>query len=244
MPAELLHDVVWTGTSTRARRLTVLPVSFAAHVAAALVFLMIPLAAEVEPPAPAPMARPDYILARPVPAPPPPAASPAGSKAQVQPATGAPIAAPPAILPERERPEAVTAPPGMGVIGGLGSEMGTPGGLGLGLAIEPPAPPPRIEPPPAPRRPGGDIREPRKLVHVTPVYPELARAGRVEGIVILEAVVNVRGEVERVRALRSKPLLEQAAIDAVRRWRYTPTLLNGTPVPILLTITVTFRIND
>ncbi len=63
-----------------------------------------------------------------------------------------------------------------------------------------------------------------------------------KGVVILEAVINVRGEVERLRVLRSEPLLDRAAIDAVQRWRYTPTLLNGSPVPVLVTVTVRFAL--
>jgi protein TonB len=88
---------------------------------------------------------------------------------------------------------------------------------------------------------GGTVREPKKIVNVAPVYPQMALASRVEGIVILEAVINTDGRVERLRVLRSSPLLDEAAIAAVKQWRYTPTLLNGVPVPVLMTITVNFR---
>jgi protein TonB len=60
--------------------------------------------------------------------------------------------------------------------------------------------------------------------------------------VILEAVINERGVVERLRVLKSVPLLDAAAMDAVSRWRYTPTLLNGTPVAVLMTITINFTL--
>ena len=65
---------------------------------------------------------------------------------------------------------------------------------------------------------------------------------RVEGTVVLEAVLDVTGRVESVRVLGSQPLLDDAAVRAVRQWRYTPTELNGVPVPVLMTITVRFSL--
>jgi len=82
------------------------------------------------------------------------------------------------------------------------------------------------------------------VVDVRPVYPPLAQAGRVEGTVVLEAVINERGTIERIKVLRSVPLLDAAAVDAVRQWRYTPTLLNGVPVGVLMTIYITFSVHD
>ena len=239
MPAAFLRDVVQTSRSVPARRLSMLPLSIGAHVAATLAILIIPLAAEVELPAPAPLSHPDYMAATPVPPPPPPAPAPSSARAAVERDTGAPIVAPPTIAEERERPP-VAAPEELAVIGGIDSGSGYVVGLGLTIAVEPPAPPKT----PTPVRPGGDVREPKKIFDVAPVYPALAQVGRIEGIVILDAVINVRGEVERLRVLRSIPLLDRAAVDAVQRWRYTPTLLNGVPVPVLLTITVRFTLRD
>jgi protein TonB len=91
-------------------------------------------------------------------------------------------------------------------------------------------------------RVGGAIREPRKLRHVNPVYPDIARSARIQGIVILEATIDPQGRVNEVRVLRSVPLLDQAAIDAVRQWEYTPTVLNGVPVPVIMTVTVNFSL--
>jgi protein TonB len=76
------------------------------------------------------------------------------------------------------------------------------------------------------------------------VYPAVARQARVEGIVILEAIIDERGNVDRVRVLRSFPLLDEAAVRAVRSWRYTPTLLNGVPVPVLMTVSVHFTLRE
>jgi TonB family protein len=89
---------------------------------------------------------------------------------------------------------------------------------------------------------GGQIREPRRLTYVPPVYPVVAQAARVEGIVILEAIIDETGAVRDVRVLRSIPLLDRAAIDAVSRWRYLPTTLNGVAVPVIMTVTVSFKL--
>ena len=113
------------------------------------------------------------------------------------------------------------------------------GSLGLGTRVEPPPPPPA---PTVPVRLSTGMQAPRKIVDVTPAYPGMARTARVEGVVILEAVIDAAGRVESVHVLRSIPLLDQAAMDAVRQWKFTPTLLNGTPVPIVMTVTVNFTL--
>jgi protein TonB len=97
--------------------------------------------------------------------------------------------------------------------------------------------------PPAPGAPvriGGTIRAPRQTRRVAPVYPPIAQSARVSGVVIVEATVDEQGRVTDVRVLRSIPLLDQAAIDAVRQWEYEPVLLNGVPVPVVMTVTVSF----
>jgi TonB family protein len=96
--------------------------------------------------------------------------------------------------------------------------------------------------PPDTVRVGGDIREPKKMKDVKPVYPEIAQASKVSGIVIIEALIDRDGSVASARVLRSVPLLDQAAVDAVRQWMFTPTLLNGAPVPVLMTVTVNFTL--
>jgi TonB family protein len=107
-----------------------------------------------------------------------------------------------------------------------------------------PAPPqaPPAPPPPAPIRIGGDIREPRKILHVNPAYPEVARAAGISGVVILEATIDPYGVPVNIKVLRSIPDLDQAAINSVRQWRYVPTLLNGVPVPVIMTVTVNFTL--
>jgi protein TonB len=238
MAHELLGDVLRTpDEGGRVRRRYLLPVSIAIHAAAAAAVLIIPLAAEVDAPDPARTACP-YMRAVALPPPPPPisvGSAPRSSGVSV------PVQAPDAIAPEDESPADVSAaspgPPAMGTIG-------APGGVDFGALV--PTPNLTVVPPPAPPREpvpvGGKIREPRKILDVAPLYPPFAVAARKEGVVILEAVIDERGNVARVRVLRSEPLLDAAAVSAVERWRYTPTLLNNVPVPVLMTITVRFSL--
>jgi protein TonB len=103
------------------------------------------------------------------------------------------------------------------------------------------APPPA--PPPAPVRVGDTIAAPTKIRDVRPVYPAIAQQARVQGVVILEATISAQGRIENARVLRSIPLLDQAALDAVRQWEYEPTYLNGVAVPVIVTITVNFTLS-
>jgi len=89
-------------------------------------------------------------------------------------------------------------------------------------------------------RVGGNIKPPPKIKDVRPVYPPEARDARVQGVVIIEARIEPDGRVGSANVLRSVPLLDQAALDAVRQWEFMPTLLNGEPVPVIMTVTVQF----
>jgi protein TonB len=89
-------------------------------------------------------------------------------------------------------------------------------------------------------RVGGGIAPPMKTRNVNPVYPPEAQVNRVQGVVIIEARIETDGRVSQARVLRSIPLLDDAALDAVRQWEYTPTLLNGQAVPVVMTVTVNF----
>ena len=95
-----------------------------------------------------------------------------------------------------------------------------------------------------PVRVGGGVPAPVQLSRVNPVYPPIALSARVQGMVILELTVDAQGFVTDARVLRSIPLLDQAAIVAVRQWQYVPTLLNGVPVPIVMTATVQFTLPE
>ena len=125
-----------------------------------------------------------------------------------------------------------------GAIGGVtGGELGgTVGGVPGGSDKEEPAKPT------APVRVGGNIHAPAKLNNVPPVYPPMAKQARVEGTVILEATISAQGRVTELKVLRGIPLLDNAAVDAVRQWSYSPTLLNGSPVSVVMTVTVNFHL--
>jgi len=89
----------------------------------------------------------------------------------------------------------------------------------------------------------GQLKEPKKLVDVKPVYPETARRARLQGVVILEIIVDRQGAVRSWKVLRPLPLgLTEAAIDAVKQWRYEPTMYNGRPVEVLITVTMRFSL--
>jgi protein TonB len=91
-------------------------------------------------------------------------------------------------------------------------------------------------------RVGGAIRSPTQIKKVNPVYPPIAQSARVQGVVIIEAIIGPDGRVSEAKVLRSIPLLDAAALDAVKQWVYTPTLLNGVPVPVIMTVTVNFTL--
>ena len=218
-----------------------LPISIAVHAVALLALFVIPLVANVV--VPTVMVKVDDYV-RVAPAPPPPEFMPRpASRASVAPTrtdTTAPIptAAPPSILPERDVPASFPGP-----IAPDSSSIGTPGGLPPGLVSS--GPPPR---PPDPPRPAGPVRvadlpvAPRKIVDARPIYPDIARMARKEGTVVMEAVIDPSGHVTQLRLIRSIPLLDQAALDAVRQWRYTPSLYGGRPVSVLMTVTIRFTL--
>ncbi len=91
---------------------------------------------------------------------------------------------------------------------------------------------------------GNGLMPPKKMKDVPPAYPAAAQEARVQGVVIMEARVDEQGNVSDVRVLRSIPLLDEAAVDAVKQWQYTPTLMNGVAVPIMMTVTVSFTLRD
>ena len=96
--------------------------------------------------------------------------------------------------------------------------------------------------PSAPIRVSGDIVPPTKVKTVNPVYPAGAVSGKVQGQVWIEATIGPDGKVQAAKVLRSIPQLDQAALDAVRQWEFTPTLLNGVAVPVIMTVTVSFSL--
>ena len=91
-----------------------------------------------------------------------------------------------------------------------------------------------------PIRIGGNVQASRLVYRVEPEYPELAKRARVSRVVVMQVIVNEGGTVEEVKIVRGHPLLNDAALRAVRQWRYSPYLLNGEPIPVIATVTVNF----
>jgi protein TonB len=181
------------------------------------------------------IAAPATPQVEPPPAPRAPSAAPAVNR------NAAPLEAPQSIATEPL--EVFDAPPNeVGAIPGATGDV--PGAL---LGPRPPDPAPRvIAPQPQPQppvRPGGIIHAPQKVHHVAPQYPAIARSAGVSGVVVLEAMIREDGSVSDVKVLRSVPLLDAPAVEAVRQWRFTPTLLNGAPVQVIMTVTVSFTLN-
>jgi periplasmic protein TonB len=142
--------------------------------------------------------------------------------------------------------EAVTFPPLGIVLPGRGVLGCGEGGFG-GVVTRPLDGTPGLPPVPdlplistMPLRAGRDVAAPTKLVNLPPRYPAVARSARIEGTVILDATIDESGKVIDARVLRSTRALDDAAVEAVMRWRYAPARLRGVPVRVLLTVTVTF----
>jgi len=172
----------------------------------------------------------------PPPPPPPPKSVSAPTKMKIKAPTHEPVAfTAPATVPDHVEPDLgsdLGIPDGVpeGVEGGVAG--GVAGGIVGGL--------PEVAPPPPPVRIGGGIKEPRKLKHVDPEYPSVALAARIQGVVVLECLISPEGRVTEVKVVNGMPFLSEAAVAAVRQWIYTPTLMNGVPMPALMILTVRF----
>jgi protein TonB len=221
-----------------------LPVSLTLHAIALVFIIIVPLLQPAELPEPAAAVKAffvDPISAPPPPPPPPPPAPkrPDAPKPIPKPVmTESPKFTAPVEVPEQIKPEEGLD---LGVEGGVtgGVEGGVPGGVVGGVVgglPDAPAPVQAV-------RVGGQIKEPKKLKNVAPAYPDIAKQARVQGVVILECTISPQGKVTDVKVLRGIPLLDAAAVEAVKQWVYTPTLLNGVPVPVIMTVTVNFRLS-
>jgi protein TonB len=207
--------------------------SIVVHLAAIGAVIVVPLIATDV--LPEPRRAVEFIDVRPIAIVPPP--PPVRQQTQPQTPQAAPNAAP-IEVPVGVAPEPDVAPPppldpGFSTIEGLPI-------LGDAADATPLLLPPPVTAPPV--RVGGTISRPERIHYVAPEYPALALAARREGTVILEAVLDTDGSVRDARVLRSIPLLDAAALEAVQQWRFTPTLLNGEPVPVVLTVTVVFSL--
>ena len=229
----MFGDIVQPSVNVGTRRWYTIPLSIAIHALAILALIVIPLMAyDVLPTPYSAMDSFRTVALPPPPSPPPPRTASKPVVATVNPDL-APVVAPPTIAPEPpdlgfDRALVTTAP--LGVLEGGASQ---------------PIPPPLTTASPATLPPvpvGGEIKRPVKTKDASPVYPQIAVISRVQGVVIVEATIGVDGTVQEARVLRSIPLLDSAALDAVKQWEFTPTLLNGEPVPVIMTVTVQFTL--
>jgi protein TonB len=183
------------------------------------------------------------LVAPPPPPPPPPPPAEAPKVVKVQPArliTQGKLTQPHAIpkqvavFKEAELPPE-PPPTSEGLLGGLGGDI--LGGLGGGATGVAPPPPPKV---PQRIKLGGNVQEAKIVARPSPTYPPLARQARIQGNVVLHAIIDKDGTVTQLEVISGHPLLVQSALAAVKQWKYQPTLLNGEPVEVDTTITVNF----
>jgi periplasmic protein TonB len=184
-----------------------------------------------------------WLVAPPPPPPPPPPAAPQIQHVQrvseiVDGSLRAPTKIPKQVkmIAEEEAPA-----PNMGVAGGVvgGVPGGSSGGV-IGGIIGSTAPPPKVATPQKLRISTG-VAEGLKIHDVQPTYPQMARIAHIQGDVTLQATISKTGAIENLRAVNGHPILIQAALDAVRQWKYKPYILNGEPVEVETTIQVKFH---
>jgi protein TonB len=139
---------------------------------------------------------------------------------------------------EEEAPPPVTST--MGVVGGVGTPGGSAGGVLGGILASANSAAPKIE---VKRlRVSQGVQASKLISQPKPNYPPIAKQARVQGQVVLQAVISKTGTIENLKVVSGHPMLTQAALDAVRNWRYQPTVLNGEPVEVETTINVNFSL--
>jgi protein TonB len=187
----------------------------------------------------------------PPPPPPPPAAAPAAPRVvrhiTVEDVMRAPTVIPKTIAQVKDEPE--PPPTSVGVVGGVvggvpgGSMGGVLGGVIGGMGAAPPPPPPKPQTPKR-IRVGGQVESAKQVFAPAPEYPPLAKMARIQGLVRLDAVISKDGSIQDLKVISGHPLLVRSAMDAVSRWRYQPTLLNGDAVEVATEIDVNFTLSE
>lgn len=236
MPAELFDPSARPAPVGAPRRLTV-TTSIVIHAAIVVLVIVLPLMGGVS--LPSAMSRMEAFIAPAAlpPTPPPPQAPASQSKAVPHNPDAAPLEAPDTIAPEQPAPLVPGVPqvPGGLPVGSGSAFIGVPGSTTT-LAAPPPPREKQIV------RAGGKVGYPKRISGNAPRYPAIAQSARIEGTVVLEAVIDERGHVTNLRVINSIPLLDDAAKEAVATWRYSPTTLNGVTVPVLMTVSVRFTL--
>lgn len=233
MPRDLFGDVTRPSISIGNRSKYTVPVSLFSHAMIVLVIIALPLAAPALMPTVFTSSAIPTIISLVPPTPPPRPRPPSEVKpVPVENPNAAPVEAPSEIKPEAPQDLDWQNEP-TSVVGGTVTD-----GVDRVVGEPPPVPIERQEP----VRVGVSVRQPQQVRRVEPIYPQIALLARVQGLVVIEATIGADGRVINARVLRSVSQLDQAALDAVRQWQYTPTLLNGVPVPVIMTVTVNFQL--
>jgi periplasmic protein TonB len=225
---------------THSRSLAVF--SFLAQAALLLLLILYPLFN--------PQALPRQSIERLLVTPPPPRAP---APVQIRPATAPASPQPlPSLLAQLQAPRTIPSATSMTSDGGpppasyAGSILGgVPDGLPNGIPLGPAAPTVTLAKPPAPKRPlliSSGVAAGRLITPIRPIYPEIAKAARIDGTVVVEATISRQGTIENLQVIEGPPLLRRAAIDAVAAARYRPFLLNGEPVEVQTSIRVIFSL--
>ena len=177
----------------------------------------------------------------PPPPPPPPAAQPVPKVQKISEVVNGELRAPSKIPKEIKMIKEEEAPPATGVVGGVvgGVPGGQVGGV-IGSIVGSTAAPPKMATPQKLRVSSG-VAEGNLLRKIEPQYPPMAKVAHIQGDVLLAATISKSGVIENLHVVSGHPILAQAAMDAVKQWKYKPYLLNGEPVEVETTVKVTFH---
>ena len=231
MPRDLFGQMTRPFEGVGARSRLTVPLSLAAHALAVVAVVVVPLLATDTLPALHTSLSLEIVTPVVPPSPPPPRVRSSDSVAPPA-VDAAPTEAPEGFTKELDITPVEAGSPDLGVV---------IGDVSSSTALIPPPPPPlpvvRV-----PIRVGGAIQPPAKVHHVAPLYPAIALTAGIQGMVIVSATIDADGQVVDTVVLNAHPVLAQAAVDAVQQWRFTPTRLNGEPVPVVMTVTVNFQL--
>ena len=242
----LLFYLIYSATKTGDWKRATIPIAYIFEILLVGVGILVPLIyTEALPKA---MISVSLVAPPPPPPPPPPPAAAPPPVRVIRRVTAEELMRAPTVIPKtiavvKDQP----VPQGsVGVVGGVpgGLPGGAPGGvLGSILSAAAPPPPPKPE---APKRirVGGQVEAAKAIYRPSPEYTPLAKMARIQGVVRLEAVISRDGTIQDLKMLSGHPLLVKAAMEAVQKWRYQPTLLNGEPVEVVTEIDVNFTLQD
>jgi protein TonB len=182
------------------------------------------------------------FLVAPAPPPPPPPPQPIVKAVKVPKIINIQKMTAPTVIPKniavvKDEAPVIYTNSGDGVAGGTGNVLG--GLIGSGPAGPPPPPKPAA---PSRIRVGGNVEAASLINKVTPVYPPIAKTAHVSGTIVLHAIISKDGSIQELQYVSGPPLLMKSAMDAVKEWKYRPTMLNGDPVEVDTTIDVVFTL--